>query len=41
MVQNEFQFFIFSIFDLVFEFQASYIFDLIVSYKIERRTIMA
>jgi hypothetical protein len=41
MVQNKFQFFIFSIFDLVFEFRTSYIFNLIVLYEIESRTIMA
>jgi hypothetical protein len=39
MVQNEFQFFIFSILDLVFEFRTSFFFDLIVSYIFERRTI--
>jgi hypothetical protein len=41
MVQNEFQFFIFWISGLVFEFRTSYFFDLIVSYDIERRSIMA
>jgi hypothetical protein len=41
MVRNEFQFFDFSIFGLVFEFRTSYFFNLIVSYDIERRTIMA
>jgi hypothetical protein len=40
MVQNEFQFFIFSIFGLLLEFRTSYFFDLIVSYIFERRTIM-
>jgi hypothetical protein len=41
MVLNEFQLFDFSIFGLVFEFRISHFFDLIVSYDIERRTIMA